>query len=280
LADRWIVSRAQRLTAEVTRLTEAFQFGEAGRQIHEFFWSEYCDWYLEIAKIQLGDYKRRERTAHIVRAVLDRALRLLHPYMPFVTEEIWQHLYAETPAGERPAPALIIAAWPRAESSQEDTAAEADFTLVREIITRIRDAKKEAGVEPVKRVQVILAAGPRASLLKGQAALIETLARTEPPGIERKLSAKPEQAMALVAGGVEIYLPLAGLLDVEKEVARLRTQAEGLRQAIARSEQKLANEQFVTRARPEVIQQERDALAAAQATLAKIAARQQELTSR
>ncbi len=83
LADRWIVSRAQRLTAEVTRLVDDFQFGEAGRQIYDFLWSEYCDWYIEIAKAQLQDAAQRERTAHILRAVLDRALRLLHPFMPY-----------------------------------------------------------------------------------------------------------------------------------------------------------------------------------------------------
>src|SRR5262249_28988625 len=97
LADRWIVSRAQRLTAEVTRLIEEYQFGEAGRQIFEFLWSEYCDWYIEISKTQLADAAQRERTAGILRAVLDRALRLLHPFMPFVTEEVWQHLYAGVP---------------------------------------------------------------------------------------------------------------------------------------------------------------------------------------
>jgi valyl-tRNA synthetase len=279
LADRWIVSRAERLTAEVTRLLDQYQFGEAGRQIFEFIWSEYCDWYLEIAKVQLGDARARERTAGILRAVLDRALRLLHPFMPFVTEEVWQHLYADTPADERPAPALIVASWPQAgaAATARDEAAEEDFALLQEIVTRIRDARKEAGVEPAKRVQAILVAGGRAAMLKQQAPLIEQLARTEPPRIERKLATKPEQAMALVAGGVEVYLPLAGLLDLAKERARLDGAIAAARTAIERSEQKLANEQFVARARPDVVQQERDALAAARETLAKLQARRGEL---
>ncbi len=277
LADRWIVSRAHRVTADVTRLVEEFQFGEAGRLLFEFFWSEYCDWYLEIAKVQLGDERLREPTAHILRSVLDSALRLLHPYMPFVTEEVWQHLYADLPADERPAPALIIAPWPAAALERIDTAAEADFGLLREIVTRIRDAKKEAGVEPGKRVPVIVAAGAKTPMLKQQATVIEQLARTEPPRVERKLAAKPEQAMALVAGSVEVYLPLAGLLDLAKEIARLDGEIDGVRRQIARSERMLGNEQFVGRAKPDVVQKERDALAAAQATLANLETRRAEL---
>jgi valyl-tRNA synthetase len=277
LADRWIVSRAQRLTADVSRLIEEYQFGEAGRQIHEFFWSEYCDWYVEIAKVQLADEQLRERTAHILRAVLDRALRALHPYMPFVTEEIWQHLYADVPAEQRPAPALIVAPWPEADTAQTNQAAEDDLALVQEIVTRIRDARKQAGVEPARRVRVIMAAGARAPMLKQQTALIEQLARTEPPRIERKLATKPEQAMALVAGSVEIFLPLAGMLDLAKELARLDGEIQAVRQQIERAERMLGNEQFVARARPDVVRKERDALAAARDTLAKLEARRKDL---
>jgi valyl-tRNA synthetase len=277
LADRWIVSRAQRLTAEVTRLVDEFQFGEAGRQIFDFLWSEYCDWYIETAKAQLQDAERRERTAQILRAVLDRALRLLHPFMPYVTEEVWQHLYADTPEERRPAPALIVARWPQAEASQFDEAAEADYALLREIITSIRDARKQAEVEPGKRVQIILVSSAKAALLKQQAPLIEQLARTEPPRIERKLAAKPERAMGLVAGGVEIYLPLAGMLDLEKERARLGAQMQAQGEAAARSRRMLDNPSFVERARSDVVQKERDALAVAEDTLAKLGARLREL---
>jgi len=277
LADRWIVSRAQRLTAEVSRLQDEFQFGEAGRQLFDFFWSEYCDWYLEIAKSQLQDEKQRERTAHILRAVLDRALRLLHPFMPFVTEEIWQHLYADVPAADRPAPALIIAPWPVANERQLDDAAEEQMALLQDIISRIRDARKAADVEPGKRVQVILVAGSRAPLIKQHAALIEQLARTEPAQVERKLAAKPERATAFVVGGVEVYLPLAGMLDIKKEQARLEGQLEAQRAQIARSRAMLENPNFVARARPDVVQKEREALATAEDALAKLEARQREL---
>jgi valyl-tRNA synthetase len=277
LADRWIVSRAQRLTAEVTRLVDDFQFGEAGRQIFDFLWSEYCDWYIETAKAQLQDAAQRERTAHILRSVLDRALRLLHPFMPYVTEEVWQHLYADTPAEQRPAPALIVARWPESDATQLDEAAEADYALLQEIITSIRDARKQAEVEPGKRVQIILVSSGKSTVLKQQSALIEQLARTEAPRIERRLAAKPDQAMGLVAGGVEIYLPLAGMLDLDKERARLEAQMRAQSEAIARSRRTLDNPNFVERARPDVVQKERDALAAAEDTLAKLGARLREL---
>jgi valyl-tRNA synthetase len=279
LADRWIVSRAVALTDEVTRLFDEFQFGEAGRQIFEFIWSEYCDWYLEIAKSQLQDASQRERTAGTLRAVLDCALRLPHPFMPFVTEEVWQHLYADVPDDRRPATALILAPWPVAEAGVRlrDAAAEDDFALIQEIVTRIRDARKQAEVEPARRVQVILSAGAKATLLKQQAQLVEQLARTEPPRIERRLAAKPDEAMALVAGGVEIYLPLAGMLDLAKEAARLDAQIDVTQAAIERSRRVLDNPSFVSRARPDVVQKERDTLAAAEDSLAKLVARRQEL---
>jgi valyl-tRNA synthetase len=281
LADRWIISRAERLTGSVSRLMDEYQFGEAGRQIFEFFWSEYCDWYIEVAKMQLQQStKDKENTAQILRAVLDRTLRLLHPFMPFVTEEIWQHLYSDTPPDQRPASALIIAPWPEPAGDQLariDAAAEEQFGLLQEIITRIRDARKQAGVEPGRLIKVILAGGAKSGLLKQQAALLSQLARTAAPQIERKLATKPEQALALVAGGVEVYLPLAGMLDIQKELARLDAEIEAARSAIQRSRSMLDNPNFVERARPDVVEKERDTLAASLDTLAKLTSRRTEL---
>ena len=219
-------------------------------------------------------------TALILRAVLDRALRLLHPFMPFVTEEVWQHLYADVAEDERPASALIIAPWPRMDAAaqrQEDARAESEMALVQEVVTAIRNARNEADVEARRRITVILAGGDRTQLLRQQAALIEQLARTEPPRIERRLATKPEQAMALVAGGVEIYLPLAGLLDLAKEAERLDGEIVKAQAAVERSQKALANPNFVARAKPEIVQRERDARAAAEDTLARLQARRRDL---
>jgi valyl-tRNA synthetase len=281
LADRWILHRLARLTGEVTRLINEFQLGEAGRQVNEFFWSDYCDWYVEIAKVQMqqGDESTRRATAGILRAVLDQSLRLLHPFMPFVTEEVWQHLYRTSvpEQAQWPATALIVASWPQSDAEVLDEAAERDFALLQEIIVRIRDARNQANVEPAKRVQVILAAGSQIEMLKAQAPLIEFLARAEKPQLHAQLAAKPEQAMSLLAGGVEIYLPLAGMLDITKELARLDKESAATEQEIARGQGKLANESFVTRAKPEVVQKERDRLVELEERLSKLRERRAEL---
>lgn len=281
LADRWILHRLARLTSEVTRLIDEFQLGEAGRQINDFFWSDYCDWYVEIAKVQLqqGDESLRRATAGILRAVLDQSLRLLHPFMPFVTEEVWQHLYRTSVADSAhwPAPALIIAAWPQSNPAALDERAENEFTLLQEIIVRIRDARNQMNVEPAKRVPAILVAGAHLETLKAQAALIESLARTEKPTWFATLAEKPAQAMSLLAGTIEIYLPLAGMLDLGKELARLEKESAATEQDIARSQSKLANEAFVARAKPEIVQKEREHLLELEERLSKLRERRVEL---
>ncbi len=269
-----------RLTQQVTRLIENFQLGEAGREINEFFWSDYCDWYVEIAKVQMqGDEQERRTTAGILRAVLDQSLRLLHPFMPFVTEEVWQHLYSTSePRKENwPAPALIVAPWPFANMLAIDDEAEQQFGLVQEVITRIRDASNQMGVEPARRVPVIMAVGGALEMFEQQTPLIEFLARTQKPLLQRVLEQKPQQAMSLLAGSAEIYLPLAGLLDIDKELERLDKEIAQAQQEIARLQSKLANQNFVMRAKAEVVEKEREKLAAQEERIGKLKARRAEL---
>lgn len=280
LADRWILSRLAKLTDRVTSLIENFQLGEAGRQINEFFWSDYCDWYVEIAKVQMqGDEEIRLGTAGILRAVLDQSLRLLHPYMPFVTEEVWQYLYriSEPDHSFWPASALIVTPWPQVNAQAIDDDAEQDFGLLQEVIIRIRDARNQMSVEPARRVPVILAAAGYMAMLEAQAPLIEFLARTEKPQLFEQLDQKPEQSMSLLAGPVEIYLPLAGLLDIGKELERLDKEIAQAQQEIARLQGKLANEAFVTRAKPEVVEKEREKLATQEERIGKLLERRAEL---
>ena len=280
LADRWILSRLAKLTAIVTRLIEDFQLGEAGRQVHDFFWADYCDWYVEIAKVQMqGDEQSRLATAGILRAVLDQSLRLLHPFMPFVTEEVWQYLYRTSEADQSrwPASALIVAPWQQANNEAFDDEAELHFSLLQEVITRIRDARNQMNVEPARRIPVIMAAGAYMPMLQAQAPLIEFLARTERPQLHTILDQKPEQAVSLLAGTIEIYLPLAGMLDISKELERLDKEIAQANQEIARLRGKLANEAFVSRAKPEVVEKERDKLVAQEARIGKLLERRAEL---
>ncbi|MBA2396704.1 MAG: valine--tRNA ligase [Ktedonobacteraceae bacterium] len=280
LADRWILHRLTKLTQSVTRLIDEFQLGEAGRQINEFFWSDYCDWYVEAAKVQMqGDERARHSTAGILRMVLDQSLRLLHPFMPFVTEEVWQHLYQTSePTPERwPASALIVASWPYAAMLAIDDEAEEQFTLLQEVITRIRDARNQMNVEQSRRIPAILAVGDLLDVFAAQVPLIEFLARVEKPELHTVVVEKPQQAMSLLAGAVEIYLPLAGMLDIGKELQRLDKEVVQAQQEIVRLQAKLANENFVTRAKPEVVEKERERLAAQEERVSKLQARRAEL---
>ncbi len=280
LADRWILSKLARLTQNVTHLIEDFQLGEAGRQINEFFWSDYCDWYVESAKVQMqGSEEERRNTAGILRAVLDCSLRLLHPYMPFVTEEVWHNLYSisEPNKARWPESALIIAPWPKTNERALDDDAEQRFGLLQEVITRIRDARNQMGVEQARRIPVIMAVGDEMAMFSAQAPVIEFLARTEKPQLFGEIEQKPQQAMSLLAGTIEVYLPLAGMLDLAKELERLDKEIAQAHLEIVRLQGKLANENFVARAKAEVVEKEREKLATQEERVSKLLARRTEL---
>ncbi len=255
LADRWILSRQNRVIEAVTRLIEQFQFGEAGRQLYEFLWGEFCDWYIEMAKVPLygEDDVATHRTQAVLVYVLERALRLLHPFMPFVTEETWQHMPHQ---GE----ALIIAPWP--ESGPLDEAAEAEMDAIMEMVRAIRNARAEYDVEPSRAIAATVLAGTRQELIASQAEILVRLARIDPSKlrIEETLVEKPAKALALVVGSYEVFLPLAGMVDIDREQARLTAELEGIVREIGRAEQLLANQDFVAKAPAEVVGRERDKL--------------------
>ncbi len=283
LPDRWIVSRLNRLIAEVTELFDAYQYGEAGRRINDFLWSEFCDWYIEACKIRLyGDDRAAQATAQtILVTTLERALRLLHPFMPFVTEEIWQHLKAAW-RDEEWGESLMIRPWPTADASQLDAEAEADMALLMDLIRQVRNARAEFDVTPGKRIPAIIAAGEKLPMLEAQRGLLTFLAYLDDAHLTltRTLAEKPKKAVALVAAeGVEAYLPLAGLVDLDQEIARLRKALADADREIARAEGMLANEGFLAKAPPQVVQQQRDRLAEQRERRQRLAARLQALES-
>jgi valyl-tRNA synthetase len=277
LADKWILSRYNRLVVEVNRLMESYNFGEAGRQTQEFLWSEFADWYVEVAKVQLeGDVSRQQTTRAVLYTALEGSLRLLHPFIPFVTEEAWQYLTNQderrkTKDESNPV-SLMIAPYPEANRSLVHESAEADFGLLQEIIRDIRNVRNEYGVEPSRAVAAIVVAGGRAALLQEQAPLISRLARValDQLTVVETIDAKPEQAAALVIGDVEVYLPLAGMIDLTAERARLQKELQNAEADLARREAKLGNESFVSRAPANVVQRERDGFAAAQAAAERL----------
>jgi valyl-tRNA synthetase len=258
LPDRWILSRLNRLVHSVDRLFESHQYGEAGRQINDFLWGEFCDWYLEASKVRLYDEAAEKAVPlAVLLHVLETALRLLHPFMPFVTEELWQALPAEAREGE----ALIVAPWPEFDPAWLDEEAEEQMGLMMALVHSIRNLRAEYNVTPGKRIPALIEAGEASTTLEGQRDVLCSLAKldSEQLVIEPVLE-QPEQAATAVVGDVVGYLPLAGLVDVEAERLRLSGELEELDARIAHSEDLLAG-QFAQKAPPEVVQRERDKLA-------------------
>ena len=255
-ADRWILSRYHRLAGEVQRLLDAYRLGEAGRQIYDFIWSEYCDWYIEMTKVRFqGDNDAAADSARRVLVyVLDGCLRLLHPYMPFITETIWQYLPHQGDA-------LIVARWPRA--GEVDREAEEKMDGLMDLVRSIRNARSEYDVEPGRRIAATIVSEENGALLREQAPVLQSLARIAGTQlrIEKELETKPEKALTLVVGGYECYLPLAALVDLDRERARTQTELERLDKEVARSGKLLANQGFMSKAPEAVVQKERDKLA-------------------
>ena len=263
LAERWILSRLAATIADATRLMDTFQYGEVGRQIYDFFWSEFCDWYLEISKIALyrGDATAKAETRATLVKVLDESLRLLHPFIPFVTEETWGYLKAAEEQGSGGAgwpEALIVAPWPQAGA--RDLAAEADMGLVMDLVRAIRNARAEYDVKPGAQLAASIAAGSRATLLNSQAEVLCSLARLDPTRlmIAAQLEA-PAKALTLVVGSVTAYLPLADLVDLAAERAKLNKELVEAEAQIDRS-RSLLDGPFAQRAPANVVQREREKL--------------------
>jgi valyl-tRNA synthetase len=283
LPDRWILSRLNHVIAEVTQLFDSYQYGEAGRRINDFLWSEFCDWYIEACKIRLwGEDLAARSTAQVTLVlVLEKALRLLHPFMPFVTEEIWLHLKATWPASDYDwDESLMITPWPGADAAQFDDRAERDMELLMDLIRQIRNARAEFDVTPGRQVPAIVVGRDKLAMLTKQRGLLSFLAKVdeEQLTLTKVLDEKPKQAVALVAAeGVEAYLPLAGLVDLEQEIARLKKAIAEAEQQIGRAEGMLANKSFTAKAPPHVVQQQRDRLAEYQERRSRLEARLQAL---
>jgi len=273
LEDRWILSRAGQLARLVTDLLERYEIGEAGRQVQDFLWGEFADWYIEMAKIRLraGD----ESVLPVLASVLDACLRLLHPYMPFVTEEIWQtfrHRLAGAPE------ALIIAPFPDGAGAPRDEEAEAALQTVVEVVRAIRNIRAEKKVEPGRFIEAYVVADGARRALEVSSSYIETLARVRPLHIVGDPAQAPrEQVATAVLRDAQAVVPLAGLFDLAQERARLQKQTVEAESEVARLEAKLANEQFRSRAPASVVAKEEARLAAARSRLDGLRDRLREL---
>jgi valyl-tRNA synthetase len=265
LTDRWIISRLNRLTQNLERLFASHQYGEGGRQINEFLWSEFCDWYIEASKVRLygastgSEHQEADKAVPqtVLLHVLETSLRLLHPFMPFVTEAIWQAL----PEGTKEGQTLMMAPWPEPDTALLDEEAEEQMALMMGLIRGIRNRRAEYNVTPGQRIPAIVAAGDAADLLDNQREVFCNLAKLDPQRltIERTLE-PPEQAATIVVGDVICYLPLAEILDLKEERKRLSKELKELEGRIAHSEELLAGP-FAEKAPEHIVQRERDKLA-------------------
>jgi len=251
LADRWILSRYDRAVREVTRHLERYDLGEGARTLYDFVWSELCDWYIEVIKPRLYGKEgeaSRQSARRVLWYVLKGTLELLHPYMPFITEELWQHLPG---TGE----SIMIAPWPRPDERLRDPRAEEEMERLMEVIRAIRNIRAEKTVPPGREISAVFhAEGETARLLEENLSYVKTLAKVGDARIEPPGSAKPEKAVPAVAGGVEIFLPLAGLVDVEAEAARLKKELEEVLGELERARARLANPGFVEKAPAHVVE--------------------------
>ena len=269
-ADAWIFSRLAKLSVEVTKDIETYQFGEMARELHAFFWNEFCDWYIEFCKASLreeGD--ARLQTQRNLVYVLDNALRLLHPAMPFVTEAIWENV----PHAEGEAPALMMAKWPEPESlaSLVDEESERAVSLLCDVVSAVRSTRARYGISPKQELPVVLRAGlENARVLEGLKSQIVSMARASELSIVPSDAQKPAESACVVAHGCEVYCVLTGLIDFEAERARLTKERATLQKDEAKFAKKLSNPGFLAKAAPEIVEKDTAKLAELRDKLARV----------
>ncbi len=265
LPSRWIISRLQRLLQNVQHLFDIYQYGEAGNQILGFMWDEFAPWYLEICKHPLytGTEDEKNIARRVMVYVLDTCLRLLHPYMPFMTEEAWRYIPHE---GE----ALIMAQWPHVDEALMNDRAEAQMDVFMELVRGVRNSRTEYKVDPAKRIKAIIAPGSHRQTLAQYSYVFARLCNVAEVELLADDASPPQNAASVVVSDVTLYLPLEGMLDIAAECQRLTNEQTSLQDRLIRIEQKLANESFVSKAPAAVVEKERAAQAEIQASLTRI----------
>lgn len=247
LADRWILSRLHQTIGQVTSSLEHYRFNEAANMCYDFFWHQFCDWYLELAKPEI----EKERVQGILIHVLEKTLRLLHPFIPFISEEIWQRLPHEGCS-------IMVGPWPEVDRGFVDSDCDREMDLIMKEVTAVRNIRSDWKVPPSKRVEVIIQVSTRAQeeILKENLSYIEQLAKASVIEIGRK-AAKPAGSVTTIAEGVGTYVRLRGLIDLEKERARLSKDRKDVITELERVDSKLKKKGFIKKAPPEVVEKEK-----------------------
>ena len=252
-ADQWILSRVNKLVTEVTDNLEHFELGIALQKLYEFIWEEFCDWYIELVKPRLFDREDATRleAQWVLNYVLGTSMKLLHPYMPFITEEIYKHLINNDES-------IMISSWPQFDKTLQFPEAEKDMELIMSAIKAVRNIKVEMNVPPSRKTKLIFVAGSaERDILSTGTKFFERLAGASEIAVQPDKEGIPQDAVAAVIAGAEIFIPLEDLVDVQKEIERLEKEKANLEKELERVDGKLNNEGFVAKAPSKVIEEER-----------------------
>jgi valyl-tRNA synthetase len=270
ICDKWILSRYNSVIQEVTNALDAYRFNDAAQTLYNFIWHEYCDWYLELAKIRIynkDDAVGRQTAQYVIWQVLEGTLKLLHPMMPFITEEIWQHLPHQ---GE----SIMVAEWPKALSDLIDKKSESDMIVIMDVIGAVRNILSEFNIPPSSKSEVFMQTSDQVIpllILRLQENLnyIYRLTNASRVIVEPFIQ-KPSSSATAVIGGIEIYVPLAGLIDIDKEKERLTKNLDKAIADLERITKRLADEAFISKAPENIITKERERKAEIEALKAKL----------
>ncbi len=269
--DRWIVSRLDRVTVEVNESLRNFELGDAQQKLYDFFWNDYCDWYIEMAKLRLRSGEGRSPSRTLVH-VLERTLRLLHPFMPFITEEIWQNLRSKLPGEGSSVESIMIAEYPTADEPRSDAQAEEEIGLVMQAIRAVRNTRAQLRIPAGQRLEAQFEVNGMHGPIEEEAEVIRVLSRVDPLHIVADSSSGNDllKGVTLVVNPLIIHLPLEGVVDLSAEAERLRTELDECVQNMNRVENLVSNPNFLQKAKPEVVETE-------QARLQDLKERQQHL---
>ncbi|MBV9210166.1 MAG: class I tRNA ligase family protein, partial [Acidobacteria bacterium] len=271
LHDRWILSRLNRTAREVNDWLEKYAFHEAVQTLYHFFWDDFCDWYIELTKAEISSEEasaEREAARSRILTVLEQALRLLHPFMPYITEELWLSLPGVDekllhPAYQGASATVMLTSYPRGEEALIDARAEDEMQAVIDLISRVRNIRSEMNIKPSERVPLLIGATDESlrAVFAASTEQIARIARVSDTNITEKLDAPRASARAVLGGGAELAIPLEGLIDFAQERERLSKEQAKLRAELERLEKQLSNPQFVERAPAEKVEELRQRVA-------------------
>ena len=271
LHDRWILSRINKTAREVRAALEGYQFHEAVQTLYHFFWDDFCDWYIELTKADVtaeAASAQRTRARTRLLSVLEQALRLLHPFMPYITEELWQRLPGLGknllhPAYVEAEPTIMLAAYPESKADLIDDDAEREMQALIDLITRVRNIRSEMQIKPSEPIPVLIGSSEERlrAVFAANANQISRLLRASEVTVNSQLDAPRASARAVLIGGAEVAVPLAGLIDFDQERQRLSKEQEKLEAEVAKLEAQLANPQFAERAPAEKVEEVRARIA-------------------